>query len=115
GSVTQCGPWVQVGREGLPLVDAGLIGVQDQTKYLHTTPQTDVENFAPYFLSPTLVRDVEALGIYRALSVPDSVVESLKNGRVDILQTINLDKIPCVHENPADPSSACKVVHHVPI
>jgi hypothetical protein len=115
GSVTQCGPWVQVGREGLPLVDAGLIGVQDQTKYLHTTPQTDVENFAPYFLSPTLVRDAEALGIYRVLSVPDTVVESLKNNRVDILQTINLDKIPCIHENPADQTSPCKVVHHVPI
>ena len=78
GDVTECGPWVQVGREGLPLVNAGLIGVIDQSKYLRTTPRTDVENFATYFLNPVLVRDVEALGIYRALGVPDETVATLK-------------------------------------
>lgn len=114
GDVTECGPWVQVGREGLPLVNAGLIGVIDQSKYLRTTPRTDVENFATYFLNPVLVRDVEALGIYRALGVPDETVQALKSNRVDILQTINLDKIPCVPSDPEDPAS-CQVVHHVPI
>lgn len=114
GDVTECGPWVQVGRQGLPLVNAGLIGVLDQSKYLRTTPRTDVENFASYFLNPVLVRDVEALGIYKALGVPDATVASLKSNRVDILQTINLDKIPCVRSNPSDPAS-CQVVHHVPI
>jgi hypothetical protein len=103
GTTTSCGPWVQVGREGLPLVNAGLIGVQDQGLYLRTTPMTDVENFAPYFLNPVLVRDVEALGIYRALGVPQSTVDSLKTGRTDILKTINLDDIPT-------PGA-----HHVPI
>jgi hypothetical protein len=115
GEVTQCGPWVQVGREGLPLVNAGLIGVLDQSKYLRTTPKTDVENFGPYFLSPVLVRDVEALGIYRALDIPDATVETLKHNRLDILRTINLDRIPCIRENPDDPESPCKIVHHVPI
>lgn len=107
GTTTYCGPWVQVGRQGLPLVNAGLIGVQDQDFYLRTTPMTDVENFAPYFLSPVLVRDVEALGIYRALGVPQETVDSLKGleppGRVDILKTINLDDIPA-------PGA-----HHVPV
>jgi hypothetical protein len=98
------GPWVQVGREGLPLVNAGLIGVQDQSKYLRTTPQTDVQNFATYFLNPILVRDADFLGIYSALGVPSSLVDSqLKSGRVDILQAINLDNFPT-------PNS-----HHVPI
>ena len=114
GDVTECGPWVQVSREGLPLVNAGLIGVVDQSKYLRTTPRTDVENFATYFLSPVLVRDVEALGGYAALGVPPATVETLKKNRVDILQTINLDKIPCVLSDPNDPTS-CQVVHHVPI
>lgn len=114
GSVTECGPWVQVGREALPLVNAGLIGVIDQGKFLRTTPRTDVENFATYFLNPVLVRDVADLGIYRALGVPDATVEMLKTNRVDILQTINLDKIPCVLSDPNDPTS-CQVVHHVPI
>ena len=114
GDVTECGPWVQISREGLPLVNAGLIGVVDQSKYLRTTPRTDVENFATYFLNPVLVRDVEALGGYRALGVPDATVTALKSNRLDILQTINLDKIPCVLSNPEDPAS-CQVVHHVPI
>jgi Domain of unknown function (DUF4331) len=99
----ETGPWVQVGRQGLPLVNAGLIGTQDQNKYLRTTPLTDVANFATYFLNPILVRDVEFLGIYRALGVPQNVVDSLKTNRVDILQVINLDNIP---------SASC---HHVPI
>ena len=113
GDVTECGPWVQVSREGLPLVNAGLIGVIDQSKFLRTTPRTDVENFADYFLSPVLVRDLEALGIYRALGVPDASVQQLKSNRLDILQTINLDRIPCVPTSSEDPT--CKVVHTVPI
>jgi len=103
GADKETGPWVQVGREGLPLVNAGLIGVQDQGKYLRTTPLTDVENFASYFLNPILVRDVEFLGIYRALGLPQSAVDSLKTNRVDILKVINLDDIPA------------KGCHHVPI
>jgi hypothetical protein len=114
GSVTECGPWVQVSRQGLPLVNAGLIGVIDQSKFLRTTPRTDVENFAGYILEPVLVRDAEDLGIYRALGVPEETVAKLKTNRVDILQTINLDKIPCLPSDPGDPSS-CQVVHHVPI
>jgi hypothetical protein len=103
GVDSEKGPWVQVGRQGLPLVNAGLIGTQDQTKYLRTTPLTDVANFASYFLNPILVRDVEFLGIYRALGVPQATVDTLKSGRVDILQVINLDNIP---------AAGC---HHVPI
>jgi hypothetical protein len=103
GSDVETGPWVQVGRQGLPLVNAGLIGTQDQGKYLRTKPTTDVANFANYFLNPILVRDVEFLGIYRALGVPQATVDSLKSNRVDILKVINLDNIP---------AQGC---HHVPI
>jgi hypothetical protein len=112
GTVTNCGPWVQVGREGLPLVDAGLIGVQDQSLYLRTTPRTDVENFAGYFLNPVLVRDVEFLGIYSALGVPDETVQSLKTNRTDILQTINLDNIPTpgAHHVPIEPGKTGDVL-----
>ncbi len=88
------GPWVQVGREGLPLVNAGLIGVQDQNKYLRTTPRTDVANFAAYFLSPILVRDLEFLGAYAALNVPQATIDMLKSNRTDILDVINLKNIP---------------------
>ncbi|HJZ13583.1 MAG TPA: DUF4331 domain-containing protein [Acidobacteriota bacterium] len=103
GDPIESGAWIQVGRQGLPLINAGVIGVQDQNKFLRTTPRTDVENFASYFLNPILVRDVEFLGIYRALGVPQATVDKLKTNRVDILKVINLDDIPA------------KGCHHVPI
>jgi len=103
GRDTAYGPWVQVGREGLPLINAGMIGVQDQDKYLRTTPLTDVANFAAYFLNPVLVRDLDFLGTYTALGVPAATVTMLKSNRTDILKTINLDDIPTAG------------AHHVPI
>jgi hypothetical protein len=89
-----CGPWVQVGREGLPLVNAGLIGAQDQGLYLRTHPKDDVANFSSYFLRPVLVRDEEALGTYAALGVGGTTLETLKGDRFDIIDTINLTDIP---------------------
>ena len=66
------GEWVQVGRNALPLFNAGLVGTQRQTLYLRTSPLHDVTNFGADILFPVLVRDAEALGIYKALGVPDS-------------------------------------------
>lgn len=94
GTTTSCGPWVQVGREGLPLVNAGLIGTQDQGKYLRTHPRDDVSNFGSYFLRPTLVRDIEALGIYQALGVDAGTLQTLKGDRIDLINLINLKDIP---------------------
>jgi uncharacterized protein DUF4331 len=93
------GKFVQVGRNALPLFNAGLVGTQRQTKYLHTTPLTDVSNFGADILFPVLVRDAEALGIYAALGLPAATVSALKSGldgsghgRVDIVQAINLGR-----------------------
>jgi hypothetical protein len=86
------GPYVQVGRNALPLFNAGLVGTQRQTLYLRTSPLQDVTNFGADVLFPVLVRDAEALGIYRALGVPDNVVATLKGPRVDIIQAINLGR-----------------------
>lgn len=88
------GPWVQVSRQGLPLVNAGLIGAQDQHKYLRTLPKNDVANFGAYFLYPVLVRDLDFLGVYDALGVPPATVAALKKDRVDIVDIINLKDIP---------------------
>jgi hypothetical protein len=86
------GPFVQVGRNALPLFNAGLVGTQRQTLYLHSSPLHDVTNFGADILFPVLVRDAEALGIYKALSVPDSAVATLKGPRVDIIKAINLNR-----------------------
>src|SRR5262249_43216948 len=86
------GEWVQVGRNVLPLFDAGLVGTQRQTMYLHSSPMKDVTNFGNDILFSVLVRDIEALGIYKALGLPDSAVAKLKGPRVDIVNTINLNR-----------------------
>ncbi len=86
------GPYVQVGRNALPLFNAGLVGTQRQTLYLRTNPMRDVTNFGADILFPVLVRDAEALGIYKALGVPDSTVAKLKGPRMDIISAINLGR-----------------------
>ena len=86
------GPFVQVGRNALPLFNAGLVGTQRQTQYLHTTPAKDVSNFGADILYPVLVRDAEALGIYAALGVPPATVTTLKGPRLDIISAINLGR-----------------------
>ena len=86
------GPWVQVGRNALPLFDAGLIGTARQTTYLRSTPMTDVSKLGNDILYPVLVRDADALGVYRALGLSAATVASLKGPRVDIITTINLGR-----------------------
>jgi hypothetical protein len=86
------GEWVQVGRNALPLFDAGFIGTSSQTLYLHSSPMKDVSNFGAFVLYPVLVRDAEALGVYKALGVPDATVATLKGPRLDIVDAINLHK-----------------------
>jgi hypothetical protein len=86
------GEWVQVGRNALPLFNAGLVGTQRQGLYLHTSPMHDVTNFGADILNPVLVRDADALGIYKALGIPDATVQSLKGGRTDIIKAINLGR-----------------------
>ena len=86
------GDWVQVGRNALPLFNAGLVGTQRQTQYLHTTPLTDVTNFGADILYPVLVRDADALGIYKALALPASTIDALKGPRLDIIKAINLGR-----------------------
>jgi hypothetical protein len=84
------GSWVQVSRLGLPLINEAVIGLQDKDKFNRTRPARDVPNFGAYFLNPVVVRDAEAVGIYKALGVPQDVVDSLKSNRLDIIDTINL-------------------------
>lgn len=105
------GKWVRVGRQGLPLFNAGLVGVQDQEKYLRTHPIDDFKNFGSYVLNPILVRDAEALGIYKAVGV-DPVPDSLKFNRVDLLKIVNLDDIPTpgAHHVPLQPGSVGDVL-----
>ena len=105
------GEFVQVGRNALPLFNAGLVGTQRQTRYLRSSPLHDVTNFGADILFPVLVRDAEALGIYKALGV-DPVPDSLKYGRVDLLKILDLDDIPTpgAHHVPIGPGTVGDVL-----
>jgi hypothetical protein len=85
------GPYIQVSRLGLPLVNEALIGLQDKDKWNRSHPSQDVPVFGAYFLNPVVVRDAEAVGIYAALGVDPT---PFKSGRLDIINIINLTNIP---------------------
>ena len=86
------GNYVQVGRNALPLFNAGLVGTQRHSLYLHTDPLKDVSRFGADILFPVLVRDLEALGVYAALGLPASAINTLKGPRLDIVNAINLGR-----------------------
>ncbi len=100
GSTRGEGPWVQVSRLGLPLVNEAIIGSQDKDLYNRTHPRDDVAHFGAYFLNPIAVRDAEAVGIYSALGVDPT---PFKSNRTDILDVINLKDIPTAG------------AHHIPL
>jgi hypothetical protein len=88
GHISGVGPFVQVSRLGLPLINEAVIGYQDKDKYNRTQPKDDVANFGAYFLNPVIVPDAEAVGIYAALHV--TVTDALRHNRQDILDVISL-------------------------
>lgn len=87
------GPWVQVSRLGLPLINEAVIGLQDKDKYNRTEPKDDLANFAGYFLNPVIVRDAE-FAMFYAMGGPLAACPGgpagLKTGRSDIIDVINL-------------------------
>jgi hypothetical protein len=93
GEVETSGPFVQVSRLGLPLINEAVIGLQDKDRWNASSPSQDVARFGGYFLNPVIVRDAEAVGIYDNVvegGVPQATVDDLKDGRTDILDAITL-------------------------
>ena len=91
GTTMGSGDFVQVSRLGLPLVNEALIGYQDKDKYNRTQPKDDVANFGAYFLNPVVVRDAEAVGLYKQLGLDPT---PFKSNRTDIIDAINLTNVP---------------------
>ena len=53
-SAVNGGPWVQVSRLGMPLVNEVVIGAKDKDKFNASRPVNDAANFADYVTNPTL-------------------------------------------------------------
>jgi hypothetical protein len=87
------GPWVQVSRLGLPLINEAVIGLQDKDKWNRKTPKDDLPIFAAYFLNPILVRDAQLAGLYMSGGPLMGITPPAFN-RGDIIDVINLKNIP---------------------
>jgi hypothetical protein len=90
------GPWVQVSRLGLPLVNEVIIGIPDKDKFNGSEPKDDVANFADYVTHPTLPEVIELLFGTLGVAAPNNIP------RNDIVGSL-LVGIPGVNVNGADP------------
>ena len=97
GADDHYGPWRQVSRLGLPLINEAVIGLQDKDGWNRRAPRDDAMYYAQYFDKPIIVRDAEAIGFYGATGplagcIPGGkTVEALASGRLaDIVPIINL-------------------------
>ena len=93
------GPYRQVSRLGLPLINEAVIGLQDKDRWNRKRPKDDLSMFGAYFLNPVVVRDAEFAGFYDAGGplagcVPAGGLAELKSNRGDIIDVINLKNIP---------------------
>jgi uncharacterized protein DUF4331 len=93
------GPYRQVSRLGLPLINEAVIGLQDKDRWNRKRPKDDLGMFGAYFLNPVVVRDAEFAGFYAAGGplagcVGSGGIAALKSNRTDIIDVINLKNIP---------------------
>ncbi len=99
GTNDNYGPFRQVSRLGLPLINEAVIGLQDKDRWNRKTPADDAKYFAPYFLNPPIVRVAEFAGFYAnggplAACAAMPGLPALKANRTDIIDLINLKNIP---------------------
>jgi hypothetical protein len=101
GTTETHGPWRQVSRLGLPLINEAVIGLQDKDYWNRLTPADDLTYFGAYFLNPVVVRDAEFAGFYAAggplngcLALNGNDINNLKTGRQDIIDVINIKDFP---------------------
>ncbi|APR82931.1 Hypothetical protein A7982_08280 [Minicystis rosea] len=88
------GPWVQVSRLGLPLVNEAIIGLQDKDYFNRLTPKDDLATFGAYILNPIAVRDAAAINFYKTggplagCATPGGA--GPQTSRTDIVEAINI-------------------------
>jgi hypothetical protein len=85
------GPWVQVSRLGMPLVNEVVIGLPDKDRFNSSEPRNDAANFAKYVFNPTLPTLIEIL--FGSNNAPAPRVYP----RTDLV-TVFLDGIPGVNK-----------------
>ena len=88
------GPWAQISRLGMPLVNEIVIGLKDKNKFNASEPKDDGANFADYVTNPTLPELVELLFAGAGVQAPNNFP------RTDLV-TAFLTGVPMVNANGA--------------
>jgi Domain of unknown function (DUF4331) len=103
GKMDAIGPYRQVSRLGLPLINEAVIGLQDKDKWNARRPKDDLSMFAAYILNPVIVRDAEFAGFYAAGGPLAGclmggggafTLDQIKYNRADIIDVINIKDFP---------------------
>jgi hypothetical protein len=87
------GPWRQVSRLGIPLINETIIGLQDKDYWNRSTPKQDAPVFGGYFDNLIAARDAQAVGYYAAtlkFCNIQNMAPPLVNRLADIVPVINL-------------------------
>jgi hypothetical protein len=92
------GPWVQVARLGMPLVNEVVIPVGLKDKFNNSKPKDDVANFGTTILDPELGRLIPVL--YPGVNVPKNVDLGLGLGGREDLVAIFATGIPGLNRSP---------------
>ena len=110
------GPWRQVSRLGLPLINETVIGLQDKDYWNRTTPAQDAPVFGGYFDNLIAARDAQAVGYY-ATGAPLNVCNiapgggpPLTNRLADLVPVINLGVFNAAY---TDPTNGIKTIGDV--
>jgi hypothetical protein len=66
------GQWIQVGRQGNPLFNEGLVAIADKDLYSRTDPTTDKKLFSQYALNPELAKLINLIVFGGAGPAPET-------------------------------------------
>lgn len=119
GSKDWDGPFRQVSRLGLPLINEAVIGLQDKDRWNTKSPKDDVALFGAYFLNPVVVRDAAGVGLYGAGGTLNAIgcgKDGGANGAIDGMDNAGLNiNIPDLRTNRTDILTTINLGYNIPL
>jgi hypothetical protein len=113
------GPFTQVSRLGLPLINEAVIGLQDKDRWNRKRPKDDVTLFGAYFLNPVIVRDAAGVGLYGAGGTLNAIgcgTQGAPNGPIDGMDNAALNiTIPDLRTNRTDIITTINLGYNIPL
>jgi hypothetical protein len=88
------GRWVQVGRQGNPLFNEGLVAIADKDRYSRSSPEVDNEVFRKYAETPELARLINTI-VLRASVAPETNRTDIAGIYIPDVIKVDLSTGPC--------------------